>query len=142
MYGNGECCPNANMLLRLWLHEAKRVYSDKLVNFTDIAAFDKLMLEVVRKGIEDFNEELVFEKPHIFFHFAEGLSDSKYMPVRDWNSLTGILEEAQLGYNEFVGTMNLVLFEDAMAHVCRWRFNIKNIDFYIKLLLKRLFFTV
>lgn len=120
MYGNGDCCPNQSMLLRLWVHEATRVYGDKLVSFTDIDAFNKLVLEVLRKGIEDVNEEVVFRKPQIFFHFAEGLSDSKYMPARDWTTLTSILEEAQVGYNEFVGSMNLVLFEDAMAHVCRY----------------------
>lgn len=120
MYAHGGCCPNTNMLLRLWVHEAKRVYGDKLVSFTDLDTFDKLMLEVVRKGIEDFNEELVFQKPLLFFHYAEGLNDSKYMPVQEWTMLNKILEEAQTGYNEYVGSMNLVLFEDAMSHICRY----------------------
>ncbi|XP_073817376.1 dynein beta chain, ciliary-like [Musca autumnalis] len=119
LYANFETCPNPNMLLRLWVHECNRVYGDKLVDKNDINTFNKLMLEMVRKGIENYNEDIVFAKPHIYCHFAKGLADSKYMPVSDWERLHKLLEEAQDRYNDFVGAMNLVLFEDAMAHICR-----------------------
>ncbi|XP_055849033.1 dynein beta chain, ciliary [Episyrphus balteatus] len=119
LYSNAETCPNPNMLLRLWVHECNRVYGDKLVDQTDIATYQKLIAENVRKGVEVYNEEVVFEKPHIFFHYAKGLSDVKYMPVKGWERLSKLLEEAQERYNDFVGAMNLVLFEDAMSHVCR-----------------------
>uniref|UniRef100_A0A1I8PDY1 Dynein beta chain, ciliary n=1 Tax=Stomoxys calcitrans TaxID=35570 RepID=A0A1I8PDY1_STOCA len=119
LYSNFETCPSPNMLLRLWVHECNRVYGDKLVDNSDIKNFNKIMLDTVRKGIESFNEDAVFGKPHIYCHFAKGLADSKYMPVSDWERLNKLLEEAQERYNDFVGAMNLVLFEDAMAHVCR-----------------------
>lgn len=41
------------------------------------------------------------------------------MPVRSWPALQKLLNDAMNSYNELVGAMNLVLFEDAMAHVCR-----------------------
>lgn len=119
MFANGECCPNSNMLIRLWVHEATRVYGDKLVDRPDIDTFNKLVLEMVRKGFEDFNESVVFKEPIIFSHFADGLADLKYMPVKEWAGLSRILEEAQVNYNELVGSSNLVLFEDAMSHICR-----------------------
>lgn len=121
MFATGDCVANQNMLIRLWVHEATRVYGDKLVDFTDLEAFQKLLLETTRKNMEDFDEEIVFPKTNILFHFAENLNDAKYMPVKDWTSLKTILEEAQTGYNELVGAMNLVLFEDAMAHICRYK---------------------
>jgi dynein heavy chain len=39
--------------------------------------------------------------------------------VADWESLNKTLVEALETYNELNAAMNLVLFEDAMMHVCR-----------------------
>ncbi|XP_023292211.2 dynein beta chain, ciliary [Lucilia cuprina] len=119
LYANFKTCPNPNMLLRLWVHECNRVYGDKLVDQTDINSFGKIIAEAVRKGIEGYSEEVVFGKPHIYCHFALGLAENKYMPISDWERLHKLLEEAQERYNDFVGAMNLVLFDDAMCHVCR-----------------------
>lgn len=41
------------------------------------------------------------------------------MPVKSWDHLDSLLQEAMLSYNDLVAAMNLVLFEDAMMHVCR-----------------------
>lgn len=41
------------------------------------------------------------------------------MPVADWPSLNKLLLEALDNYNELNAAMNLVLFEDAMHHICR-----------------------
>lgn len=57
--------------------------------------------------------------PLIFSHFADGVGDQKYMPVRTWSSLQKILNDAMRSYNELIGAMNLVLFMDAIEHVCR-----------------------
>jgi len=48
-----------------------------------------------------------------------GIGDPKYMPVPDWPSLNKLLLEALDNYNELNAAMNLVLFEDAMEHICR-----------------------
>lgn len=48
-----------------------------------------------------------------------GIGDPKYMPVADWPSLNKLLVEALENYNELNAAMNLVLFEDAMQHICR-----------------------
>lgn len=57
--------------------------------------------------------------PLIYSHFADGVGDQKYMPVLSWSSLQKLLNEAMQSYNDLVGAMNLVLFMDAMEHVCR-----------------------
>ncbi|XP_058061407.1 LOW QUALITY PROTEIN: dynein beta chain, ciliary-like [Anopheles bellator] len=119
LFGNGETCHEPNQLIRLWAHEATRVYGDKLVEERDMDNFNKLIVDVVKKSFEDIDESRVFSKPIIYSHFAEGLTDPKYMPVASWESLSRTLEEAQSNYNDMIGAMNLVLFEDAMSHICR-----------------------
>lgn len=65
------------------------------------------------------DESIVFEKPNIYCHFAEGIGEPKYMPILNWSKLNSLLTEAMSSYNDLVAAMNLVLFEDAMMHVCR-----------------------
>lgn len=43
----------------------------------------------------------------------------RYMPITDWGILSRLLAEALAAYNDLVSAMNLVLFEDAMMHICR-----------------------
>jgi len=68
------------------------------------------------QGVE---EGAVLEKPLMFVHFAEGIGESKYLQLSSWDMLNKLLIEAMSQYNDLVGAMNLVLFEDAMDHVCR-----------------------
>lgn len=58
-------------------------------------------------------------KPLIYCHFAQGIGDPKYMPIPDWDTLSKLLQEALHSYNDLIAAMNLVLFEDAMMHICR-----------------------
>lgn len=41
------------------------------------------------------------------------------MPVHEWGALNKILMDALASYNELNAAMDLVLFEDAMSHICR-----------------------
>ena len=66
------------------------------------------------------DELSVVAKPLIYSHFSRGMGDPKYLPVDSWQSISAILREALDNYNDLNATMNLVLFEDAMQHVCRW----------------------
>lgn len=64
-------------------------------------------------------EDVIFKQPLIYCHFASGIGDPKYLPVESWSSVNKVLLEALDNYNELNAAMNLVLFEDAMAHICR-----------------------
>lgn len=68
---------------------------------------------------KEVDESNLLEKPNIYCHFAQGIGEPKYMAVKSWSHLDGLLQEALLSYNDLVAAMNLVLFEDAMMHVCR-----------------------
>ncbi|XP_060520898.1 dynein beta chain, ciliary-like [Cylas formicarius] len=119
LFATGAAIPNQSSLIRLWMHEANRVYGDKLVERRDMDTFNKLMIETVKKGFEELDENVVFEKPLIFCHFSEGIGDPKYFPITDFDHLSRLLHDALSGYNDLIAAMNLVLFEDAMYHICR-----------------------
>lgn len=69
--------------------------------------------------MQDVPENDYIVSPLIYSHFAEGVGDQKYMPVKSWPGLNKLLTDAMNSYNELVSAMQLVLFEDAMSHVCR-----------------------
>ncbi|NXU85060.1 DYH17 protein, partial [Xiphorhynchus elegans] len=119
LFSTPECLKSPVDLVRLWLHEAERVYGDKLVDEQDQDSFRKLLVDTCKASFQDLNEDVVFAKPNIYCHFAQGLDESKYMPVPSWTTLNDLLGEALDSYNEVNAAMNLVLFEDAVSHICR-----------------------
>ncbi|XP_016061753.1 PREDICTED: dynein heavy chain 17, axonemal [Miniopterus natalensis] len=106
-------------LVRLWLHEAERVYGDKMVDEKDQEALHRVTMASTKKFFDDLGEELLFAKPNIFSHFAQGIGDPKYLPVTDMARLNRLLSDVLDSYNEVNAVMNLVLFEAAVAHICR-----------------------
>ncbi|KAL6475225.1 hypothetical protein MHYP_G00162650 [Metynnis hypsauchen] len=120
LFCKSECMKTPQDLVKVYLHEANRVYRDKMVEDKDFATFDKLQLEMVGKFYEDVEEALEEAKVmNMYCHFALGIGEPKYMPVQSWESLNKTLLEALDSYNEVNAALNLVLFEDAMCHICR-----------------------
>lgn len=119
LFATRETCPGVNDLVRLYIHEANRTYGDKLIDEIDSNAYRKLFRDLFKKHIEDMDDAKLFREPLVFCHFADGLNEAKYMEIGDWPALTALLTEAVSTYNDLVGQMDLVLFEDAMSHICR-----------------------
>nr|CAI5851783.1 unnamed protein product [Callosobruchus analis] len=119
LFSTNDCLNQPFDLVRLWVHECQRVYGDKLTEEKDIDSFSKLQLDIFKKNFEEIDESIVFEKPNIYCHFAGGIGEPKYMPIKKWLDLSKLLNEALSSYNDLVAAMNLVLFEDAMMHICR-----------------------
>ncbi|KAI8120795.1 ciliary, Dynein beta chain [Lucilia cuprina] len=119
LFSSTDCLPTATDLIRLWQHETQRVYADKLIDEKDIDSFTKMQHDIVKKSFEEIDESVIFDKPNIYCHFAGGIGEPKYMPIKGWTELHKLLTEAMSSYNDLVAAMNLVLFEDAMMHVCR-----------------------
>jgi dynein heavy chain len=51
---------NSQDLLRLYIHEAERTYSDKLINQDDLELFNKILRETIRKNFEVKLFHLIF----------------------------------------------------------------------------------
>ena len=114
---------DVNKLSKLWLHESERVYADRLVTVNDLNTYNKNAQAIAGKffkipGIEDFYKK-DDAKPLIFCHFAGGIEEKVYNDINEFSKLQKILEDTLEEYNETNATMDLVLFEDAMKHICR-----------------------
>lgn len=55
-----------NHLVRLFVHESTRVYSDKLINFEDKKLYEQLLIEILRKNIPVIKMNLFFFKKLIY----------------------------------------------------------------------------
>lgn len=108
----------AEKLVKLWLHEAERTYGDLLMEQSDFTTYAKLAREVAKKYFPNDKDDQIFPTPNIFCHFALGLEEQVYADTT-FPRLTELLEEGLKEYNENFAVMDLVLFEDAMRHVCR-----------------------
>ena len=70
------------------------------------------------------DENIVFAGPIIYCHFAEGIGEPKYMPIKDWQQLTKLLDEALVNYNELVITIYISNINYIIYHIK----NINNIN--------------
>lgn len=117
-------------MLRLWAHEAMRVFSDRFTNPGDVSMFRDLLDErLVACDISYARVMAGIEAPllgPVFCDFAseakggEG-EDAPYLEVTDLSRLKTLLEDKLFEYNNEPGymPMDLVLFRDAIRHVSR-----------------------
>ena len=52
LFSTPDCIKTPVDLVKLWLHEASRVYEDKLIDTKDIETFQKLKLDIAKAGFE------------------------------------------------------------------------------------------
>ncbi|XP_063217340.1 dynein axonemal heavy chain 1-like [Bacillus rossius redtenbacheri] len=107
--------------IRLWFHECCRVFQDRLVDDADRGWFDALLRTNVTAFFGDDPVRVLGDKPILFGAFLEPLKDVKvYEEITDMDKLSQALDWYLEEYNFGSRTpMNLVLFLDAISHVCR-----------------------
>jgi len=110
-------------VIRLWVHECERVFCDRLVSTTDIEVFQKMLADVSMKWCDEHGEmSKILAKPLVYTTFCSVTSDGKdppYCCVSDFEKLTHIVQDKLNEYNEGHALMKLVLFDEAILHVCR-----------------------
>ncbi|XP_066555780.1 dynein axonemal heavy chain 1 [Amia ocellicauda] len=108
------------LLLRLWYHESCRVFQDRLVSEDDRNWFDQLMRERMEELGTGF-EEVLPSQPLLYGDFLVPGADNKtYQLLEDKDKLVRVMEEYLDDYNQVsTSRMKLVLFMDAIQHVCR-----------------------
>jgi dynein heavy chain len=108
------------MVARLWLHEANRVYGDRMINEQDVEKFLDLQLKAAKAHLGDLDQEKLNQEPNLFASFVNEDAEQKvYLPLRDYDHLSTILTKKLNEYNDSFAVMNLVLFNQAMEHVTR-----------------------
>lgn len=99
------------------------MYGDRLVNIEDLNKYRALAADITKKSFGKFNLNKYFAQPTpeplIFAYFVGGLDDKLYDQFVNMDALAVRLRDALREYNELNATMDLVLFDDAMKHVCK-----------------------
>ncbi|XP_065097060.1 dynein axonemal heavy chain 1 [Paramisgurnus dabryanus] len=110
---------NKVQLLQLWYHESCRVFQDRLVNDEDRSWFDQLL----HTHIQEFGckfEDVVPYQPLLYGDLMLPGPVKVYQLMEDREKLSRVMEECMDDYNQTSTTkMKLVLFMDAIQHVCR-----------------------
>eukprot|EP00753_Platysulcus_tardus_P011842 PLAT3317.22.p1 GENE.PLAT3317.22~~PLAT3317.22.p1 ORF type:complete len:2183 (+),score=1467.98 PLAT3317.22:1402-7950(+) len=110
------------MFVRLWLHESQRVLGDRLLQELEIERFGGMLVETSKRYFEEEQDKL-HEQPLLFSYFANqtaATAEPMYLPVSDYATLRKTMAAALAEYNSTSKqVMDLVLFEEAMQHVCR-----------------------
>jgi dynein heavy chain len=99
-----------------------RIFYDRLINEEDQNWFKKLAVELCSRHLKiPFSDDDLFAKPIVFADFLKPDADPKfYEDVRDLPKLTSVLNDVLDNYNAtFPTQMNLVFFQDALAHTAR-----------------------
>ncbi|KAG7240353.1 hypothetical protein INR49_026924, partial [Caranx melampygus] len=107
-------------LLRLWYHESCRIFQDRLVCAEDRDWFNRLLKDCIQQFGCSF-EEVVPCQPLLYGDFMVPGADPKvYTLIDDEEKLAKVMEEYMDDYNQIsTAKMKLVLFMDAIEHVCR-----------------------
>ncbi|BHF69813.1 Dynein heavy chain 1, axonemal [Sparganum proliferum] len=109
-------------ILRLWYHESCRVYQDRLINDTDRNWFKDLIKKSMNDVFATPFETAVPSEPLLYGDFLTGAAVEmrKYVEMEDHAVVQRVIEENLEDYNQVSTTqMNLVLFMDAIIHICR-----------------------
>ncbi|KAL7998900.1 putative AAA+ ATPase domain, dynein heavy chain region D6 P-loop domain-containing protein [Plasmopara halstedii] len=117
-------CTDVESMNRLWIHEASRVFQDRLINTTDHAWFEELVCSLLRRHFNcNWTRESLFHSscPLLFGDFMqEGVPTPLYEHCNDLGKVTKSLDNYLESYNlTFANKMNLVFFRDAIAHLSR-----------------------
>ena len=124
MFMNSETVKSKQDYLNLLVHESSRVYADKFVDLDDVNRFNNILKDTITQKIPQEGPETVkdmqnFDRPILYSHFSQNLTEKKYSRPDDWPGIHKNLIEALDVYNESNAAMNLVLFEDAIKYVCQ-----------------------
>eukprot|EP00796_Vickermania_ingenoplastis_P008354 gene8354-5852_t len=106
-------------LTKMWMHETQRVFFDRLINEEDKNTFIGFLNEELKDlGFEKDYREMVEVDRLIYGDFI--MQDGIYEQMKDLSALSTRFYELLRNYNDETETkMNLVLFLDAIEHVCR-----------------------
>jgi len=115
----GDYFIKPDMLVRLFIHESRRVYSDRLVSESEIEVFESFFADIMKKTMgSSVSNDHLFDEPIVYTNFVT-TTDGSYLPIPSIEKLKSVLDSKLNEYNENNAMMDLVLFEQAMLHITR-----------------------
>ncbi|KEG12669.1 dynein heavy chain [Trypanosoma grayi] len=106
---------------RLWVHECNRTFRDRMAEADDMNRFDAVFLEVIsRAGFSDINPKELIQEPLLWgpFHTTPEGEENVYEEVTVDNAQSFLIKKLE-EYNDNYARMDLVLFNQAVEHLCR-----------------------
>ncbi|PRP88057.1 dynein heavy chain 6, axonemal-like [Planoprotostelium fungivorum] len=115
---------NIQGMARLWIHEAMRVFHDRLIDNDDRLYFTQLICELIRRHFDlPWTHQSLFEatRPIMFGDYMRHGFDSLYEEITDYDKLLNTLDNYLEGYNinSTSNSMKLIFFKDAVEHLSR-----------------------
>eukprot|EP00762_Andalucia_godoyi_P000666 ANDGO_05308.mRNA.1 Dynein-1-beta heavy chain len=113
-------CPDKVTMVKLWVHEACRVFRDRLVDETDRTWFNEALKVLIAKNFNLTWDIQQFD--HVLFgDFMQRTKEERqYSMLTDLEKVQDALKEYQEEYTvEMNKEMNLVFFRDAIEHIAR-----------------------
>ena len=118
---NKDYHDTTNAMIRLWVHEVFRVFSDRLNNEKDYEAFQNVVSDKLGSLFDQTFHAICPNKVvPIFCDFMN--PNQVYEDYEDVPKLKAFMEEQLEDYNMTPGviSMDIVLFRDALEHVTRY----------------------
>ena len=112
----------AKDFVRLWVHESRRVFSDRFISYEDVEYFEGLLAKQMDEGFGMNLKETVPEERLMMVDFLVPGTDFEsriYEESPPMDELQKLIEEYLDDYNSQYVPMPLVLFGDAIEHVTR-----------------------
>ena len=108
-------------VVRLWYHECSRVFGDRLTTTVETQRFTKMLIDCTKKNFEENSNEDTLSLPITFTSFIDQTSDGEaaYVECDSTDTLRRVVDNMLNDYNDANPVMNLILFDQALAHVCR-----------------------
>ncbi|XP_018331814.1 dynein heavy chain 1, axonemal-like [Agrilus planipennis] len=118
---NPESVTSLSDIVRLWYHENCRVFQDRLINDTDRQWFDNLLRDIIKKQFQMDDKRIIGNEVMFYGDFMDSTSDDRaYIHIKEVDKMNkALLKYLDEFNNQTTKPMKLVLFEDAMAHICR-----------------------
>ncbi|KAI8904300.1 dynein heavy chain and region D6 of dynein motor-domain-containing protein [Gorgonomyces haynaldii] len=121
---NREYYDSREVMTKLWIYELMRVFNDRLVDKNDRQFFKNLVESKLQSHFSTDLQQLCPEKRLPLFGDLMNIGVSEnpmYEEIVDIDKLKAFMEEKLVEYNSEPGfvQVDLVLFYDAMDHICR-----------------------
>jgi len=107
-------------MIKLWIHEASRVFYDRLVSTDDKKWFTDLIVELIKNAfrVDWTSADLYENKPLIFGDFMKrGIpyEERQYDEVKDIATMSNVIMDYQEEYNiDHLNKFDLVLFPECL----------------------------
>ncbi|TYZ65733.1 hypothetical protein PybrP1_011994 [[Pythium] brassicae (nom. inval.)] len=117
-------CPDADTMSRLWVHEATRVFQDRLTTAADQRWYEELACSLLARNFaRSWGPDLLFHAPCplTFVDFLKpGVPTPLYEHCGDLARIAKAMDDFLESYNvSFANKMHLVFFRDAIGHLAR-----------------------